>query len=84
MTALSTFLGANDRVVDLITPYGGAQGTGTSDPYVQTPILNAAPSGFDGDALKIFLDNNGSGNLGGGNAANTLTVVIYYVREALP
>jgi hypothetical protein len=34
-------------------------------------------------ALSISMDNNGSGNLTGGNAANTLTVTVYYCLESL-
>jgi hypothetical protein len=34
-----------------------------------------------GHGLELFLDNNGSGNLTGGNAANTMTVETYYTLE---
>lgn len=35
------------------------------------------------EALYVRIDNGGSGDLTGGNAANTLTVVTYYVVEAV-
>lgn len=37
----------------------------------------------DGIALAVAMDNNGSGNLTGGNAANTLTITVYYVVQAV-
>jgi hypothetical protein len=35
-------------------------------------------------ALQLFIDNNGSGNLTGGNAANTLTAVVTYSVVPVP
>ena len=34
-------------------------------------------------ALACAMDNNGSGNLTGGNASNTLTITVYYAHEDL-
>lgn len=38
---------------------------------------------FNGTAVAIAMDNNGSGNLTGGNAANSMTVTLYYVVESI-
>lgn len=36
---------------------------------------------FENQALTIKMDNNGAGNLTGGNALNTLTVYLYFLKE---
>lgn len=41
------------------------------------------PALANGIALSISTDNNGSGDWTGGNAANTLTVTVYYTLESL-
>jgi hypothetical protein len=72
-------------VVDFAAPYvapisGGAAG---NEGYPTTVMSNAEVD-LDGTALEIGLYNNGSAtDLGGGNAANTLKVTVYYVIEAL-
>ncbi len=48
-----------------------------------TPILTTSKISVDGQALRLAMDNNGSGDLTGGNAANTFKVILYYLVEAL-
>lgn len=78
MTAL---LGAAAHIV-VAVPVPGVAGVGSSPSYVQ----NIAPSGsgtLSGVALMLAMDNNGSGVLTGGDAANTLKVTVYYAVENL-
>ena len=46
-------------------------------------VTAIATTGSAGLALQIGMDNNGSGVLTGGNAANTMTVTVYYAIESL-
>jgi len=43
----------------------------------------STPTGLANSAVRIGADNNGSGNFTGGNAANTLKVFVYWVKETL-
>jgi hypothetical protein len=43
-----------------------------------------ATSSFTNTALQVDIDNNGGGALTGGNAANTLTIIVYYMIESVP
>jgi hypothetical protein len=82
--------GSTTRVTDLL---GGANNRrtvvmsyfDTEDLDMAGPLWGAQPS-TDGvnQALQISMSNFGSGNLTGGNAANTLTVVVYYTVIAVP
>lgn len=47
------------------------------------PAGVATPSSFDNDLVRVKIDNNGSGNLTGGHASNTMRVTVYYVIEWL-
>ncbi len=56
----------------------------TTDPTPQWGPLSVPGPRGDNMALNLTINNNGSGNLTGGNAANTITVVTYYSLEAAP
>lgn len=77
-TQLTTVMNAaQNRVINLLIP----------DVYPSGWVLDANiindPADQDADATQIAIDNNGSGVLTGGNAANTLKVTLYYAVEAL-
>lgn len=74
---LSRILGAVDLAVDLMVPPAFPWG------WLNSPISSSDPSSQDAAVTEIAIDNNGSGNLTGGNAANTLKVTVYYTVEAL-
>lgn len=78
MTKLTDLFGATTRVVDLSTWVNVPASTG--EQYVQPNILMTVAYG-DGVLVRVKVDNNGSGNWTGGNAANTMTVVLYYAVE---
>ncbi len=86
-----TFTGANK-----LTGLLGSANNQITDlpPYVDTPSDGAVNvlwtlanvqtvTAMNGIALAIAIDNNGSGALTGGNAANTLTVTVYYALESV-
>jgi len=84
LTQVTYFLNTSHAYIsDLTVPYMLADSierwvySGEVDASGQ-PIANE-----DNVALKISVDNNGSGNFTGGNAANTLKVVVYYAIETL-
>jgi hypothetical protein len=58
------------------------QTTENADDWGPLPFV-ASTTGFDNAALMLSMTNT-VGNLTGGNAANTLTVRIYYVIETVP
>ncbi len=73
--------------LDATTDLLGLLGT-TRDNIVDfgCPLLYAGgyPSAADtSDAINLSIDNSGSGDLTGGNAANSLRVTVYYVIDAL-
>lgn len=70
------FTTAGSQQVDLPAPYDSVKG-GYTQPLVQDPNQS------DGLALRIKMDNNGSGDLTGGNAGNSMVVTLYYVVESL-
>ncbi len=81
LTNLTRLLGAAARHVR-VSPYIEAAGGG-GEQYI-IPCTADGTVGIDttasllNQALTIYADNNGSGNYTGGNAANTLTVVVTY------
>ncbi len=78
LTKVTTLLGANNSTVVL-------------QPYVQNvePIADEwgvfpsiqSTGNLDNVALRVYVDNGGSGNFTGGNAANTLPITTYYTVE---
>ena len=77
LTRFTSFFGTTgDPIVDT-TAYLDAPGNGWTAPN-QTGV-----SAVSGVALAVKMDNNGSGNLGGGNGSNTLKVTVYYSIEAV-
>ncbi len=78
LTKLTTFLGANDYVLHM-------------GPYVETyetsgwgaiPTIHARAN-IVNVGIRLTINNGGSGNLTGGNAANTLTATPYYLVESI-
>lgn len=90
LTYLTGFLGtAHTKVLDL-APVGtdgidaGSTSGATEWNNVPFPLVGMpAPGDVDNKALTLEVDNNGSGDLTGGNAANTLKVTLYYAIEAV-
>ncbi len=48
------------------------------------PLGAIMGSSADNNAVVISIDNNGSGNLTGGNVANVVRVIVYYTIETVP
>lgn len=85
LSRLTTFLGgANEKVAPLFCPYAEAVEAGASGSfgYLQ-PGVASLFSDYDNQLVRLKMDNNGTGNLTGGNAANTLKITIYWIKEAL-
>ena len=82
LTRVTSYFGATNILVDMIVPYEEAidSGSVSGDSYWPQPAIANFP---DNTALTLSFDNNGSGNLTGGNSANTLKVSCYYVIEAV-
>jgi hypothetical protein len=59
-------------------PVAGAGGYVIQDSQTSGGIL---ATDLRNKSLDLYMDNNGSGVLSGGNAANTLRVIVYWVRE---
>lgn len=84
LTLITDLLGTASRkvfnhpVASLAAPGAGA---GILQ-YVQNPVVNDYAT-VQGVAAALSMDNNGSGVLTGGNAANTMRVTVYYSVEAL-
>jgi len=90
VTQVSQYFGAAaDSVHDLspreLSAVQGAATTGTKLNVInmQNGGSGYTPTAWDASALSLGMDNNGSGNLTGGNAGNTLIVIVYHVREKL-
>lgn len=84
---LTAFLGTGaDYTYDVSVPQHAAisNPTGGVREWVVTSDQQVPTADLDNQPIVFAIDNNGSGNLTGGNAANTLTVVLYYAREVLP
>lgn len=83
LTGVSNILGAAGSVVyDGVVPSLSATSVAGTSLYVQ-PDAFPGPATVLNQPLDLKMENNGSGNLTGGNAANTLKVVLYYVIEDL-
>lgn len=83
ITALTQFLHvSHDMTVPMGVPFQQTTAVGWvfSNDSTQAGFLT---SDLSGAALYLAMDNNGSGVLTGGNAANTLTVTTYYVLESV-
>ena len=83
LARLTTFLGATDKLV-MLNPYSEAvqaSGVGVNG-YIQ-PVVSSALADYEAEAIQISIDNNGSGVLTGGNAANTLRCTVYYSLEQI-
>lgn len=81
LDALTRILGTvGDTVFDPQAPNQIAVGTGNL--YVQT-ISVEDKANVNAAALTIYGENNGSSDLTGGHASNTMKVTVYYVVEAL-
>lgn len=83
MSNLTGFFTNSNHVVDLAAPYlesftGITDGDGE---WVQT--FRRLSADLDNDAISLRMDNNGAGNLTGGNAANTLRVILHHVTERI-
>lgn len=70
------FGAAADMVSDVVVPYMESSGG-----YVFT--YPTARANVESQPVQVSINNNGSGNLTGGNAANTLRVTLYWVLEAV-
>jgi hypothetical protein len=89
LTGLTDFLGAaHSKVLDVNIPgidavdSGSTSGTrGWAHNYAISLVPNV--NGVDNVAVQIGIDNGGSGNLTGGNAANTLKVTVHWIKEAV-
>ena len=81
MTRVTDLLGGavHDSIVDLTVPYSEMSG---ADWWLTQPAVNVSFTTTVAKNFTISLDNNGSGNLTGGNAANTMRVVLVYYVEA--
>lgn len=83
LTLVSDIFGsASNRLFDQGVPPQQATPSAGANGYVQT-IAFFNKNQQDNNPLQIAMDNNSSGVLTGGNAANTLTVKVYYVVEAV-
>jgi hypothetical protein len=85
LTDVTTVLGASALVVDLPVPYVQAIQDVATTGHTEwiNPLIGMATANVNGTALVLAMDNNGSGALTGGNAANTMTVIVYYALESV-
>lgn len=84
LTGVTALLGgAAWKVHDPPIPWVGAtRQTGTVDlAYVQSPQTQS--TGTAATQISLEMNNNGSGNLTGGNAGNSMLVTVYYSLEPL-
>ena len=79
----SDWAGNADRhIYDLSAPNSASTPVAAARGYVMTDLMLSA-SMVDDQAWYVAIDNNGSGDLTGGNSANYLRLTFYYVREAV-
>lgn len=95
VTQLTTLLNTHTykQVVPFVVPYSISDADASANP--QNWVLSAGldsgtvadvgvgTASVDGLAVELSIDNGGSGNLTGGNAANSGKVTLYYTVEAL-
>jgi hypothetical protein len=84
LARLTTFLGAVNKVANLV-PYSEAiqSNAGGGDWGYLQPSVSSATADYDGQLIRLAMDNNGSSDLTGGHANNTLVVTVYSVLESL-
>jgi len=82
LTQVSSFLGSTANLLIDLGSYTGIQST-TPKGWVIPWGADTVSGNYDAQAIQIAMDNNGSGVLTGGNAANTGTVTIYYALESV-
>lgn len=78
----SNFFGSTSPGVVDVGPYVDTPSDGNAGDLWTLPNVQLKAS-MNGIALAILMDNNGSSDLTGGNAANTLKVTLYYSVETL-
>lgn len=78
-TMLTSFLGVTPRRVTLVP----RQHTENVNEWGELAPIAFAVSAVDNVGLNLIIDNNGGGALTGGNAANTLTVIVTYLVEPI-
>ncbi len=89
LTQVTNWLGANTSLlVDLVVPSLQTISDGAAGKLWVVPNDGNFPGStasidWDGKAVKIFADNNGSLSFTAGDAANTLTITTYYALEAV-
>lgn len=80
-----TFGAASQTIYDLTGPdlssFSGGARSGTSEWVVGS--IHGGFSALANQPVYISVDNNGSGNFTGGNAANSLRVTVYYATETV-
>ncbi len=80
ITKLTDTFATTPRFVDLTSYVDTPSAVAT----VQWTLANVqVVADTDATALALAIDNNGSGNLTGGNVANTMAVTVYYALEAV-
>ncbi len=88
--AAMTTIGSHTRLTDIL---GGANNRRAElMPFFETEAVDSwgpvgtigASTGGVNEALQVLIDNGGSGALTGGNAANSLTVVVLYSIVDVP
>lgn len=89
LTGMTDVFGnAATYVLDVPTPGllypvdAGAQSGNSSGQLLLNPFNIPPTADVDAKAALLSINNNGSGNLTGGNAANSLKVTLYYAYEA--
>ncbi len=84
---MTHLLSASNLITDLPAPYLVVPSTGNAgQQYVLVNGTNASGdtvANWDNAAVVVNIDNNGSGNLTGGNVGNTARVIFYYTVEAI-
>jgi hypothetical protein len=82
LTQVTGFLQNGGKALMDWGPYAGLQQT-TPHGWVIPWGADSVSGNYDATALELAMDNNGSGNLTGGNAANTGSVTLYYALESV-
>ncbi len=79
----TTIFGTTGSAVVDLSPYVDSPNRGAIHTTAWVLPNNQQRVSVNGIALAIAMDNNGSGNLTGGNSANTLRVSLYYAIEVV-
>jgi len=79
-TLLSDLLGTTTNRRATLTPNQGTEGR---DDWGAVPFVEDVAA-FTNLALQVDVDNNGGGDFTGGNAANSLVFVVYFLKEIVP